>query len=290
MLFGLRLGLRRPDAAFGLRRPDAAFASQPPDAALEARDLTLGYHHGIVLHNLHLSVRSGRVLALAGPNGAGKTTLLRSLARLLRPRQGIVLLDGRDVWRFSERDTARRLGLVPQNEAAEWPLTVEQVVMLGRAAHRGWFMPYTAADHRAVDDALAQTGLTPLRARLLTELSGGERQRVLIARALAQEPAAILLDEPTAQLDLRYQAAVLGLTRRLAHERGLAVVVSLHDLNLVALYADQVALIADGGLVAEGSPADVLTPDHLQRAYGVPVAVGRHPVYGTPLVMPVMEG
>ncbi len=256
---------------------------------LETFALTLGYNGRSVLADLSLAVRPGRVLALAGPNGAGKTTLLRALARLLRPRQGAVLLDGRDVWQLSERDTARRLGLVPQNEALEWPLTVEQVVMLGRAAHRGWFRPYAAADYAAVDAALAQTGLEPLRTRLLSELSGGERQRVLIARALAQQPATILLDEPTAHLDLRYQAAVLGLVRRLAHTCGLAIVLSLHDLNLAALYADRVALLADGGLLAEGSADEVFTVAHLQRAYGVPIAVGRHPIYGTPLVMPVAE-
>ena len=140
-----------------------------------------------------------------------------------------------------------------------------------------------------MDAALAQTGLIPLRERLLNELSGGERQRVIIARALAQQPRTILLDEPTAHLDLRYQGAVLGLARRLAHERGLAVVMSLHDLNLAALYADRVALIADGGLVAEGAPETVLTASHLEHAYGVAVTVGRHPTYGTPLVMPVAE-
>ena len=136
---------------------------------------------------------------------------------------------------------------------------------------------------------MAQTGLAALRERLLNELSGGERQRVLIARALAQQPQTILFDEPTAHLDLRYQGAVLGLVRRLAHERGLALVMSLHDLNLVALYADRVALIADGGLVAEGAPETVLTAAHLERAYGVSVTIGRHPAYGTPLVMPALE-
>ncbi len=256
---------------------------------LEASNLTLAYRDTAVLRDLHLAARPGRVLALAGPNGAGKTTLLRALARLLRPRQGAVLLDGRDVWQLSERDTARRLGLVPQSEVTEWPLTVEQVVALGRAAHRGWFRPYTSADHAAVDAALEQTGLRQLRARQLAELSGGERQRVLIARALAQQPATILLDEPTAHLDLRYQGTVLGLARRLAHTCGLAVVLSLHDLNLVALYADQVALIADGKLLAEGTPNEVITAAHLQHAYGILIAVGRHPVYDTPLVMPVAE-
>ncbi|MGQ9554652.1 MAG: ABC transporter ATP-binding protein [Anaerolineae bacterium] len=256
-------------------------------STLEAQGLTLGYKGRAVLQDLRLATRPGSVLALAGPNGAGKTTLLRALARLLRPHAGTVLLDGRDVWTLSERETARRLGLVPQGEASDWPLTVEQVVALGRAPHRGWFLPYSTSDRIAVDAALEQTGLAPLRQRLLAELSGGERQRVLIARALAQQPQVILLDEPTAHLDLRYQGAVLGLSRRLAHECGLAVVMSLHDLNLAALYADRMALIADGGLVAEGAPDAVLTPDHLQRAYGVPVAVGRHPVYGTPLVMPM---
>jgi iron complex transport system ATP-binding protein len=242
-----------------------------------------------VLHDLQLAVCPGSVLALAGPNGAGKTTLLRALARLLRPLHGAVLLDGRDVWSLSERETARSLGLVPQYESSDWPLTVEQVVTLGRASHRGWFMPYGVADHDAVEGALAQTGLGALRERSLNELSGGERQRVLIARALAQQPQTILLDEPTAHLDLRYQGAVLGLVRRLAHEAGLAVVMSLHDLNLVALYADRVALIADGGLVAEGVPEVVLTAAHLEHAYGVAVTIGRHPAYGTPLVMPALE-
>jgi iron complex transport system ATP-binding protein len=257
--------------------------------ALETTALTLGYNGRSVLHDLQLAVCPGSVLALAGPNGAGKTTLLRALARLLRPQHGAVLLDGRDVWSLSERETARNLGLVPQNEHSDWPLTVEEVVTLGRASHRGWFKPFSTDDRHAVDSALAQTGLVELRERNVNELSGGERQRVLIARALAQQPQSILLDEPTAHLDLRYQGAVLGLVRRLAHERGLALVMSLHDLNLVALYADRVALIADGGIAAEGSPEAVLTAAHLERAYGVPVTIGRHPAYGTPLVMPALE-
>ena len=258
-------------------------------AVLEVAGLTLGYGAQTVLRDVTLTVQPGRVLALAGPNGAGKTTLLRAFARLLRPQQGAVLLDGRDIWSFSNRETAQQLGLVPQGEALDWPLSVEQVVSLGRAAHRGWFLPLTARDRQAVDAALEKTGLTALRERLVVELSGGERQRVLIARALAQQPRALLLDEPTAHLDLRYQGAVLGLIRDLAHTQDMMVVVSLHDLNLVALYADQVALVADGGLLAIGTAESVLVSSYLEEAYGVPVTVGRHPVYGTPLITPVVE-
>lgn len=257
-------------------------------AVLEAKQLTLGYDGRRVVRDLHLLARPGGVLALAGPNGAGKTTLLRALARLLRPERGVVLLDGRDIRGLSSREMARRVGLVPQGELLDWPITVEQVVALGRAAHRGWFLPLSRSDQAALDWALAQTGLLPLRDRLVTTLSGGEQQRVLIARALAQEPNVLLLDEPTAHLDLRFQGAVLGLVRRLAHECGLAVVVSLHDLNLVALYADRVALIADGELLAEGTPWEIFTVELLERAYGVPVSVTAHPLYGTPMVTPLV--
>ncbi len=182
------------------------------------------------------------------------------------------------MWRLSERDTARRLGLVPQSEATEWPLTVEQMVALGRAPHRGLVQAVCGCGPRRVDAALEQTGLGPLRGRLLGELSGGERQRVLIARALAQQPATILMDEPTAHLDLRYQGAVLGLARRLAHERGLAVVISLHDLNLVALYADRVALIAGGGLDHRGfarGGADAASTCRQRTAFRLPSAATR---------------
>ncbi len=256
---------------------------------VEVTNLTLGYDAQPVLRELELIARPGYVLALTGPNGAGKTTLLRALARLLRPQRGAVLIDGRDVQALAHREAAQRIGLVPQGEALDWPLTVEQIVALGRAPHRGWLLPLSRADRQAIEEALARTGLTDLRDHMVTTLSGGQRQRVLIARALAQEPAVLLLDEPTAHLDLRYQGAVLGLARRLAHEQRFTVILSLHDLNLAALYADHVALLAEGQLLAEGTPAAVFTPENLERAYGVPVLVERHPIYGTPLIAPLLE-
>jgi len=254
---------------------------------LEARDLTCAYDRHTVLHDLSLTVQPGEILALLGPNGAGKTTLLRALARLLRPRAGTVLLDGENIWRLRPRMVARRLALAPQSEGMSSPVTVEQAVALGRAPHRGWLLPYTTRDRQVIEQVLAQTDLQALRHRLITELSGGEQRRVILARALAQEPQVLLLDEPTTHLDLRYQTELLGLIRRLAQHDGIAVVVTLHDLNHAALCATRVALLAHGTLVAMGHPEAVLTPDCLSQVYGVTVVVTRHPVYGTPLVAPV---
>ena len=256
---------------------------------LEARDLTCAYDGQHVLEDLRLAVQPGEVLALIGPNGVGKTTLLRAMARLLRPRHGAVLLAGQDLWRMTPRSVARRLALAPQVDGTTWPLTVEQAVALGRAPHRGWLLPLTADDHAAVERALRQTGLLALRERRVTELSGGEQRRVILARVLAQEPEVLLLDEPTAYLDLKYQTEILELIRRLAHRDGLAVVLSLHDLNLAALYADRLALLGHGRLLAVGSPGEVLTAERLTRVYDVPVVVTRHPLYDIPLVMPVLN-
>jgi iron complex transport system ATP-binding protein len=245
---------------------------------------TLGAHP--VVHQVSLAAYPGEVLALIGPNGAGKTTLLRALARLLRTSGGAVLLDGAGIERMHSQKLARRLALAPQQPEPA-PLTVEQLVALGRAPHRGWLLPLTAVDHAAVTQALERTGVAHLRERMLGELSGGEQRRVILARALAQQPQALLLDEPTAALDLKYQVAILDLARRLAHNDGMTLLITLHDLNQAALIADRVALLADGRLLALGAPGEVLNAELLSRAYGVPVAVSTHPVYGTPLITPL---
>jgi iron complex transport system ATP-binding protein len=253
---------------------------------LEARDLTCSYDRHMVLQELTLALHAGEVLVLIGPNGAGKTTLLRALARLLRPKTGTVLLAGQNAWRLSPGTVARHLALAPQQADTHWPTTVEQAVALGRAPHRGWLLPYSPEDHAMIDQALLQTGLQALRHRLMTALSGGEQRRVILARALAQQPQVLLLDEPTAHLDLKYQAEVLELVQRLAQHEGLTVVIALHDLNQAALCAHRIALLANGSLLALGRPDDVLTPDRLAQAYGVPVMVIQHPIYGTPMVAP----
>jgi iron complex transport system ATP-binding protein len=253
---------------------------------LAAEALACGYGRGDVLEGVDLGVAAGSILAVLGPNGSGKSTLLRTLARLLRPHAGAVLLDGESLWAGGPIRAHRRVAIASQEDRGGSTLTVAEVVRLGRAAHRGWWRPMGLDDLAAIDRALDRADLGRLRDRSIAELSDGEWQRAQLARALAQEPAALLLDEPTAHLDLRYQVEVLEVVETLAHVEGLGVVMSLHDLNQAALWADRIALLAEGRLLAVGPPEAVLTPDLLERAYRCPVVVERHPINGTPMVLP----
>jgi len=259
-------------------------------AILEMHDITCAYGEHAVVQQLSLEANPGEVLGLIGPNGVGKSTLLRAMARLLRPTHGKVVLADGDLWSTPPREVARKLAFAPQaNNGEHWPATIEQVIALGRAPHRGWFLPMTAQDYEATERAMNLVGLNHLRGRVATELSGGEQQRVVLGRVLAQEPTVLLLDEPTSHLDLKYQTDILGLARRLAHRENLTVVVSLHDLNLAAIYADRLALLSKGQLVAVGTPREVLTSEALSEVYGVPIIVMQHPLWGTPLVMPDVD-
>jgi iron complex transport system ATP-binding protein len=253
---------------------------------LEANELCCGYGDRRVLESLSLAAQSGEVLILIGPNGSGKTTLLRALARLLRPTHGMVLLHERDIWDQSANTIARRVALMPQSERRDWPLTVEESVWLGRTPHRGWLLPFPNAEQTIIEDALQNTGLWNLRDRSITELSGGEWRRMVLARALAQQAPVLLLDEPTAGLDLKYQVEVLRLIRLLAVQQDLTVVLTTHDLNLAALFGHRVALLSDCAVAACGPPEDVFTAELIGRSFGVPVTVMRHPIYNTPLVVP----
>jgi iron complex transport system ATP-binding protein len=234
---------------------------------------------------LSLAAVPGEVLALIGPNGAGKTTVLRALARLLRPQYGRVLLQDRNVWSLSRREVAQNMALSPQNEHRDWPLTVAEAVLLGRTPHRGWLAPFDSKDREVAHNALRCLALESLAERPITELSGGEWRRVVLARALAQEPRALLLDEPVSQLDLKYQLEVLLHLQRLALNDQRTVIVTLHDLNQAAICSKKLALLHQGQLIATGSPREVLTPARLREVYGVEVAIAEHPIYDAPLVV-----
>jgi iron complex transport system ATP-binding protein len=250
---------------------------------LAATRLSCGYRRP-VLTGVSLTLRGGELFVILGPNGAGKTTLLRTLARLIRPLSGTVTLDGKDVWSCSPSQVAQAVAFTSQVLAPDWPFTVREFVALGRAPHRGWWRPLAAQDHRVIDAALDLFGLHSVGDRPVTELSGGEWQRVRLARALTQEARMLLLDEPTTHLDPRYQLELLSLVRGLVRDRHLAVVMTLHDLNLAGAWADRVALLADGEVHSEGTPDAVLTETALEAAYGVPLAVAPHPLTGAPMV------
>jgi iron complex transport system ATP-binding protein len=251
---------------------------------LATSNLSCGYHRRAVFAGVSLTVRPGEMLVILGRNGAGKTTLLKALARLVRPMHGSVTLDGKDVWSCPRSQVARAVAYTSQVLAPDWPFTVREFVALGRAPHRGWWRPLTAGDARIIAGALDRLGLGAASDRPVTELSGGEWQRVRLARTLAQEARVLLLDEPTAHLDPRFQLDLLSTVRGLVRDQHLAVVMTLHDLNLVGPWADRVALLADGGVLLDGPPNAVLTGPALATAYGIRLAVAPHPLTGAPVV------
>ncbi|WP_456698624.1 ABC transporter ATP-binding protein [Aeromicrobium sp. P5_D10] len=224
-----------------------------PAARLQARGVTIGYDHEPVVRDLSLDVMDGSVTAIIGPNGCGKSTLLRSMARLMAPASGEVLLDGEPISSVGSKEVARRMALLPQTPIAPDGLRVADLVARGRHPHQKWFQQWSPEDEAAVDEALAWTDITELKDRSLDRLSGGQRQRVWIAMALAQDTGLLLLDEPTTYLDLAHQVEVLDLVARLNRDRGRTVVMVLHDLNLAARYADVIVVMHRGRVVAEGS-------------------------------------
>ncbi len=243
---------------------------------LSVRGLRCGYGPGEVLAGIDLAVHPGEFVGLLGPNGSGKTTLLRAATSVIRASAGEVSLGGTPVGRLPARALARRVAVVPQDSTTAFPFTVREVVEMGRYPYGGPFDRPTAADAAAIRQALERTGAAPLRDRDLVALSAGERQRVLLARALAQETPLLLVDEPTAHLDIRYQIETLSLLRDLGRDtppRGVLAV--LHDINLASRFCSRVALLKDGRIAAEGPPAEVLTPEALRDVFETDVEVIR---------------
>jgi iron complex transport system ATP-binding protein len=251
----------------------------------EARDVCFGYGTSPVLEGVSLAVSRGELVALLGPNGAGKTTCLHLLLGLATPDAGDVWLSERPVRGMRRTDIARLAAFVPQGSPSDFAFTVREVVAMGRTPHLGRYRSEGPDDARAIEAALEATETTALSERLVTELSGGERQRVHVARALAQETPLLLLDEPTANLDVEHQLQLLGLIRSLV-DSGRAAMVALHDLSLAARYADRVVILAGGRLVADGAPSEVITAENLARYFRIVARIETGPE-GRPLVVPL---
>jgi iron complex transport system ATP-binding protein len=254
---------------------------------LDVRGLTFAYGGSggsFRLAGVSFAVAPGEIFGVVGPNSAGKTTLLGLLSKVHVPEAGEVRLGGVSLVRLSRRELARRVAVVPQDLTVAFPFTVEELCLMGRYPHGAGRLFEAPRDARQAQAAMTLAGVAALAAQTIDTLAGGERQRVLLARALAQEPEVLLLDEPTSHLDLRHQRELVGLLRRLNRERGLTVVFVSHDLTLAAEIADRLLLLVGGRAVQVGTPADVLSEAVLEAAYGCPVVVDKSPVSGRPVV------
>jgi iron-siderophore transport system ATP-binding protein len=255
--------------------------------ALHIEGVTLAYGDRTVVESLDLLVPPGRITAIVGANACGKSTLLRAMSRLLAPRAGRVVLDGKDLHRLPTKQVARTLGLLPQSPIAPEGIVVADLVARGRHPYQRMLSRWTAEDDAAVARALALTDTVELADRSVDELSGGQRQRVWIAMALAQQTDILLLDEPTTFLDVSHQVDVLDLLIDLNRERGTTIVMVLHDLNLAARYADHLVAVQGGTVYRAGDPATVLTADVVRAVFAMTSQVVTDPVSGRPLVLPI---
>lgn len=256
-------------------------------ARLKAEGLRLGYGERVVVDNLDLEVLDGTVTAIIGPNGCGKSTLLRALGRLLAPRDGSVLLDGKRIDKMPTKEVARTVGLLPQSPSAPEGLSVGDLVSRGRHPHQRWYRQWSGDDEEAVGRALSLTGMDEHAERVVDQLSGGQRQRAWISMTLAQDTSVLLLDEPITYLDLAHQVDVLDLVLRLHAERDTTVVMVLHDLNLAARYAHRLVAMRDGDIVATGTPDEVVSEQLISDVFELDAKVIPDPVSATPLVLPV---
>ena len=273
-----------------MTRPPAEQGTPAPEPIVDMRGASFGYGGVAVpaLAGVSFTARAGEFVGLLGPNGAGKSTLVRLVAGLLPPAAGTVRLAGLDPFTAPRKTVARTCALVPQEPRVAWPFTVREAVMMGRAPRQGLLAVASRFDSGAVEGALQACDLVHLADRRLDALSGGERRRVFFARALAQEPRVLLLDEPTAFLDLGHQVAAMRMAQ-VAARGGLCVVAVLHDLNLAAAACDRVVVLSAGRVVAEGAPAAVLTAERVSEVWGVPVWRGENAASGAAVVLPAIE-
>jgi len=257
---------------------------------LEMQNVTLAYGQRSVLRELSLQVYQGELLGLVGPNGCGKTSIIKALSRVLTPESGRILLDGKELNGIARNELAKIIGVVPQNPSLPDTFTVFEVVILGRNPHLGLFNGETARDMAVVWQAMERTGITHLAKRRIGELSGGEKQRVTIARVLAQEPRVILLDEPTANLDISQQMDILDLITGMCGEKNTAGLIAIHDLNIAAQYCTRIIMLKNGQIHGEGIPSEVITAENVREVFGADTTVYAHPENNLPMVLPNTAG
>ncbi|WP_034764066.1 ABC transporter ATP-binding protein [Rossellomorea vietnamensis] len=257
---------------------------------LQTKDLTLSYGERTIIDELNIDIPQGEISVFIGGNGCGKSTLLRSIARLLKPKQGSVLLDGEAISRLSTKEVARKMAILPQSPTAPEGLTVLQLVKQGRYPHQTWLKQWSQKDEEIVQDALKATKMEDLQHRKVDELSGGQRQRAWIALTLAQDTDIILLDEPTTYLDMTHQIEILDLLFELNEKEQRTIVMVLHDLNLACRYAHNIVAIRDKQIYAQGKPEEVISCELVKNVFDMDCQVSRDPLFGTPLCIPFGRG
>lgn len=257
--------------------------------SINVHDLKLTYDTHPVLDGTELKVNRGDLVALLGANGAGKSTLLRVISRILQPTAGHVLLDGQELKQFNSKEAARLMAVVPQETAADFDFTVQEIVAMGRFPYLSRFQKENQDDRDIVRRSMEMTGVAHLADRSIAALSGGEKQRVVMARAVCQQPEVLLLDEPTANLDIGYQSMLLELASRLNREQGVTVIAAIHDINLAVHHFNRFILLSGGRVLAAGRAEEVITAENIQKSYGVPASIYRHPLHGV-LQVSVVKG
>jgi iron complex transport system ATP-binding protein len=249
-------------------------------------NVSAAYGDKEILRGLNFEIPAGEIVGVLGPNGAGKTTLLQLMAGVLRPRAGRIALDDRALDAYSRNEIARRVSVLPQDTVIDFPFTALEIVLMGRSPYLKTFQWESAEDLSLAREAMALTNCLQFADQDIRLLSGGERERVLLARALAQGPKVLLLDEPTTHLDLRHWRATYRLLERLNQEQGLTIILVLHDLNFASLICRRILLLAEQTLQANGPPQEVLQAERIERIYGTPVSATLHPETGKPLFLP----
>ncbi|GAB2640137.1 ABC transporter ATP-binding protein [Vibrio panuliri] len=262
---------------------DSVTAKNP---SLGAQNLTLGYGSKIICEALDVNIPSGKLTVIVGPNGCGKSTLLKSLCRLLKPKQGHVMLNGEQIQRMPSKEIAKLLGFLPQSSSTPERVSVAELVARGRYAHQGLFSQWSPEDEQAVKQAMRITRVEEFAELSVDALSGGQRQRVWIAMLLAQKTPILMLDEPTTYLDISHQLELLELFKKLNQQRGNTVVAVLHDLNQACRYADNLIVLSGGKIVAQGSPEELMTESLVKQVFGLDSLIVPDPVTGSPMIVP----